>query len=309
LAQAIASVGRARGALLSSLGDCMTADEQARRQFWTEQMEQSFSLLQAMSEYQLNECGEPMESIRHAAEEAGIEMLFSDSKIAGELDRIFAIRANLIPDLLAIARDMRRRGWVLRIEDGFRTREMQTRLGRMPAVFDMIVRMCWWENGDQPPSLDLITRRSTCLVANYLNRGTHTMGAAVDISVFRLEDGSEIDRGRPYLDMSECTPMTSPFVGDQQQQNRRKITELMEGHGFMHYPGEFWHYNKGDPLFNLMTRTGQPAQYGPVHWDPRTNLVTLYDDITSPLTPPDLMEENLHRALERLNLSPSGAKA
>ena len=276
-------------------------DEDARRRFWTVHMERSHRLLQAMTEYPTTESGEGFASIPDAAEGAGVEMLFSDSKIAGDLHRVFSIRESLIPDLLAIAREMRERGWLLKIEDGYRTQQMQTLLGQKPAVFDMIVGSCRWELGGEPPSLDLIRRRSTCLVANYPNRGTHTMGAAVDISVFGLDDGEEIGRGKPYLEMSEYTPMDSPFVTAAESQNRRSITTLMERHGFLHYPGEFWHYNKGDALYHYMAKTGQPAPYGPVHWDPISNQVTPYDDVSSPLTPPEEMAAHLAAALARLD--------
>jgi len=33
---------------------------------------------------------------------------------------------------------------------------------------------------------------------------------------------------------------------------------VMERHGFLHYPGEFWHYNKGDSLYQIQARTGKP---------------------------------------------------
>lgn len=276
-------------------------DEEARRRFWTEHMERSHHLLQAMTQYQTVESGEGFASIPDAADTAGVEMRFATGKIAGDLDRIFHIRERLIPDLLAIARDMRERGWLLKVEDGYRTQEMQTQLGQKPAVFDMIVGSCRWELGGETPPLDLIRRRSTCLVANYPNRGTHTMGAAVDISVFGLDDGAEVWRGKPYLEMSEYTPMDSPFISPAERQNRREITALMERHGFLHYPGEFWHYNKGDALYHHMAKTGQPAPYGPVHWDPATNQVTPYDDVSSPLTPPAAMAAHLDAALARLD--------
>ena len=276
-------------------------DEDARRRFWTEHMERSHHLLQAMTEYPTAESGEGFASIPDQAEEAGVEMLFSDSKIAGNLDRIFYIRQSLIPDLLAIARDMRERGWLLKIEDGYRTQQMQTELGQKPAVFDMIVGSCRWELGGETPPLDLIRRRSTCLVANYPNRGTHTMGAAVDISVFNLDNGAEVSRGKSYLEMSEYTPMDSPFISEDEQRNRRDITAAMERHGFLHYPGEFWHYNKGDALYHHMAKTGQIAPYGPVHWDPGTNQVSAYDDVSSPLTPPAEMAAHLDAAIARLD--------
>lgn len=276
-------------------------DEDARREFWTFHMERSAELLHAMQQQPTQESGEGFASIPEAAKASGVEMWFSESKIAGDLDRILYIRESLIPDLLAIGRDMNARGWILKIEDGYRTAQMQTQLGRKPAVFDMIVRSCRWESGGQAPSLDLIRRRSTCLVANYPNHGTHTMGAAVDISVFRRDDGTEVSRGKSYLEMSEYTPMDSPFVSPEEQQNRIDITAMMEAHGFLHYPGEFWHYNKGDSLYHLVTKSGKTAPFGPVHWDPATNEVTPYEDVSSPLTPPDVMAQLLEEALARLD--------
>lgn len=278
------------------------SDEEARCRYWTEHMDRGYELIKSMAKYEIQECGEGVVSIPEMAAEAGVEMLFSETKIAGDLDRIFVIRESLMPDLIAIARDMKERGWILKIEDGYRTREMQTLLGRKPEVFDMIVRSCWRENGGAPPPLDLVKKRSMILVANYPYSGTHLMAAAVDISVFRIDDGSEVSRGKPYLEMSEYTPMDSPFVSAEENQNRMDITAIMERQGFLHFPGEFWHYNKGDALYHIMTRSCRRAPYGPIHWNPLTGEVTPYDDIQSPLTSPDLLAENLQQALKRMNL-------
>jgi D-alanyl-D-alanine dipeptidase len=86
----------------------------------------------------------------------------------------------------------------------------------------------------------------------------------VDISVLRRENGEEVWRGKPYLEMSEYTPMNSPFVTAEEKQNRQEITRMMEQRGFLHYLGEFWHYNKGDSLYQIQAKTGQPGRYGPV---------------------------------------------
>ena len=126
------------------------------------------------------------------------------------------------------------------------------------------------------------------------------MGAAVDVSVLRHDDGSEVWRGYPYLEMSVVTPMESPFIAPEHLRNRLDITAMMERHGFLHYPGEFWHYNKGDPLFHIMSKTGAAARYGPVHWNATATTVTPFDDTTSPFIPPDQLAEQLRLALERL---------
>ena len=280
----------------------INTDEKARCRYWAKNMDHSYELIQSMSKYKIKECGERVVSIPEAALEAGVKILFSETKIAGNLDRIFVIRESLMPDLLAVARDMKERGWILKIEDGYRTCEMQTELGRKPEIFDMIVHSCWRETGGVKPSLEHVKKRSMVLVANYPYSGTHLMAAAVDISVFRIDDGSEVSRGKPYLEMSEYTPMDCPFVSVEEYQNRMDITAIMERHGFLHYPGEFWHFNKGDPLYHILMCSGEHAMYGPIHWNPVSGEITPYNDMASPLIPPNLLAENLKQSLERLRL-------
>ena len=278
----------------------MAHDEVARVAFWVEYMEQSYALAEAIMRHPLQESREGFASIPAAAEEAGVDLRFSTTRLAGQFERLFFIRESLIPDLMAIARDMNARGWVLKIEDGYRTRQMQTALGRAPAVFDRIVQACIRECGGGRPPVELVFRRAMCLVANVPLTGTHLAGAAVDISVLRRDDGSEVWRGKPYLEMSECTPMDSPFVNAEERQNRQEITRSMERHGFLHYPGEFWHYDKGDSLYQIQARTGQPGRFGPVDWDPATNAVTPFEDPRALLTPLDVLESLIQQATQRL---------
>jgi len=278
----------------------MVHDEAARVAFWVEYMEQSYALTEAIMRHPLQESREGFASIRAAAEAAGVDVRFSTTQLAGKFERLFVIRESLIPDLVAIARDMNARGWVLKIEDGYRTREMQTALGRAPAVFDRILQSCIRECGGRRPPVELVSRRAMVLVANVPVTGTHMAGAAVDISVLRRADGAEVWRGKPYLEMSEYTPMNSPFVSAEERHNRQEITRVMERHGFLHYPGEFWHYNKGDSLYQIQARTGQPGRYGPVDWDPATNRVTPYGDPLGVLTPLETLESLVQQSLVRL---------
>jgi D-alanyl-D-alanine dipeptidase len=280
-----------------------TDDSAARRAFWIEQLEHSYTLMATMRDHTLAECGEGFASIADAADAAGVEMLFSETPIVDELPRLFYIRSSLADPLMSAAREMNECGWILKIEDGYRSREMQRRLGLKPAVFDSIVRTCIWECCGATPPIELLFRRALCLVANIPANGTHLCGAAVDISVFRRDDGREVCRGKRYLEMSEYTPMQSPFVSPEAQQNRVAITAIMERHGFMHYPGEFWHYNQGDTLAQLLNGRQTPGRYGPVDWEPSENRVTPFPDILTPLTPPDQLAAELTRALARVHAS------
>ncbi len=276
-----------------------STDDAARRTYWAEQMELGYAFVEKLLAYPVEECGEGFASIPEAAESAGVEMLFSGSKIVGDLDRVFFMRERLVPDVIAIGRDMNQRGWVLKIEEGYRSREMQTQLVRKPEVFDAILQKCIWENGGELPPTELVFRRAIVLVANIPKIGTHMSGSAIDISVFNRDDGSEVWRGNAYIEMSERTPMRSPFIDAADLKNRLEITAMMEAHGFMHFPFEFWHFNKGDAGAHILTNQPGAARYGPVHWEPKTNCVTPYDDPMSPLNPMDVIEKEIAAAMKR----------
>ncbi|QDS89051.1 D-alanyl-D-alanine dipeptidase [Rosistilla ulvae] len=275
----------------------------SRRDYWAQQMQLGYDLIQQVIPFEVHECGEGFASLPDAAERAGIEMQFSESKIAGELERVFFIREGLVNKLMDIGRAMNDRGWILKIEDGYRSQDMQSQLVRKPELFDAILKKCIWENDGQLPPTELVFRRATVLIANIPKIGTHMSGSAVDISVFRRDDGSEVWRGNPYLEMSERTPMRSPFIEADDLQNRLEITALMEAHGFMHFPFEFWHYNQGDAMGNILSGHPAPARYGPVHWDPQTNRVTPYDEPLRPLNPLDAIEQEIAAATQRATTS------
>jgi len=276
--------------------------EDDRRAYWTEQMERGYDLVQQVLQFEVSECQEGFASIVDAAEDAQVEMMFSETKIAGELDRVFFIRQGLVGDLMAIGRAMNERGWILKIEDGFRSMKMQSELVRKPDLFDAILKKCIWEHAGELPSAEIVFRRAIILIANIPKVGTHMSGSAVDVSVFRRDDGREVWRGNTYLEMSERTPMRSPFIEPPDLQNRLEITAMMESRGFVHFPYEFWHYNQGDAMGHILTGLPAPARYGPVHWDPQTNAVTPYDDSLSPLNPINVIEREIAAATERLSV-------
>jgi D-alanyl-D-alanine dipeptidase len=270
------------------------SDVAARRAYWTATLERTHALMMQMQKYPIKESGEKFASLIDAAKAANVEMLFSDSKLGGKFDRIYWLRESLVPDVIAIGKAMNDRGWVMRIEDAYRTLQMQAALSLQPSVFKAIAERCAWERRTSKPDLDLVIRRAMCLVANLPVNGTHLYGCAIDISVFDRDTRKEVWRGEPYLHMSEKTPMASPFVDGASQQNRAAITAVVESRGFLHYPGEFWHYNKGDVLWHMYRGETQPARFGPVHWDPKTNSVKAFDDIQSPIHPPAEIMEAIH---------------
>jgi D-alanyl-D-alanine dipeptidase len=276
-----------------------TNDDTDRRAYWAGQMELGYEMVQKLIAFPVNECGEHFASLRDAAAAANVEMQFSTSKIAGDLNRVFHMRESLANDVVNIGREMNERGWILKIEDGFRSLEMQGLLVRKPSVFDTILKKCIWENGGEIPPVEMVFRRAIVLCANIPKIGTHMSGSAIDISVFHRDDGSEVWRGNPYLEMSERTPMRSRFVEPEFIENRLAITAMMEAHGFMHFPFEFWHFNKGDAGAHILINNPAPCRYGPVNWNPLTNEVTPVANPLTPLNPLPVIEKEIAAAMQR----------
>ncbi len=277
-----------------------THDDTDRRAYWAEQMELGYEIVQKLIAFPVNECGERFASIPEAAAAANVEMLFSTSKIAGDLERVYFLRESLVRDLVTIGREMNGRGWILKIEDGFRSLEMQRQLVRKPSVFDAVLKKCIWELGGQIPTTEMMFRRAIVLTANMPKIGAHMSGSAIDISVFRRDDGTEVWRGYPYLEMSECTPMRSPFVAPEHVAARLEIAAMMEKHGFIHFPFEFWHFDKDDAGMHILTGNPAPCRFGPVNWNPQTNEVTPVEDPLALLNPLPVFEKEIAAALARV---------
>ena len=275
-------------------------DEDARRAYWAEQMEAACVHMAAVSDYPVDECGQAMAPLPDAADEAGVEVAFSTTKVAKGFDRLFYLREGLIGDFVAIARQMNSRGWILKVEDAYRTCTIQKHLAMKEELFDVILQRLRWELKGRMPSPEEMSRRLSAFVAASPKVGPHTSGSALDISVLNRDDGVEIDRGAPYLESSELMPMDSPFISPQASRNRDEITALMAENGFPPYPYEFWHYSKGDAHAEHLSGTGKPARYGSVDMDPDTGETTPIENPKKPLNSIEEIQSEIQRALARL---------
>jgi zinc D-Ala-D-Ala dipeptidase len=276
-------------------------DDAARRAYWTHQLEEAHQFMMEVMDYPVQECGERFVDLKQAARDAGVEVTFSDKPHVLGLPRLYYLRQGQIAGFVGAARDMNKRGWIMRVDDGYRTTHMQKHLGRSPQVFSAILKSVIWELGGKTPDPEFFLRRSMTLVALMPKIGTHMSGSAIDISVFDRASGKEIDRGGPYLEMSELTPMLSPFVTEEQRRNRLEITAVMNANGWIEYPYEFWHYNFGDAYGEYIRKTGKPGKYGAVDWSgPETNRVTPIANPKQPLNSHEEIKAEIDAALKRL---------
>lgn len=275
-------------------------DETKRRAYWTNQLNEGYDFMMRIMKYPVIECGEKPVLLGPAAIDAGVEVAFSTKPHVQGLPRLFVLRQGQIEGFLKAAQEMNKRGWVLKVEDAFRNRTMQKYIGRTPLVFDAILKKVIWELAGCTPDPTFMFKRVVTLTAQMPKVGTHMSASAIDISVLDRTTGQDIDRGGPYLEMSELTPMASPFVSATGKRNREAIKGIMNDAGFIEYPYEFWHFNSGDAYERILKGSDAPAQYGAVDWDPATGEVLPISDPTQPLNDLAEIEIEIQEALKRI---------
>jgi D-alanyl-D-alanine dipeptidase len=269
------------------------------RAFWTLRMDQAFNFMEKMRTYPLEECGEEMISLGEVTK--GLEILFSTNLLNNQFPRVYFIRSGLADSFRKIATEMNDRGWILKVEDGYRSPEMQRAQSHNPKHFDTILQKVIWELGGKIPPPDMMLRRMSAMIATRCRIGTHVSGTAVDISVFDKSTGKEVDRGGSYIEFSVRTPMNSPFITPEQHANRQQITDIFARHGWITYPFEFWHYSSGDSYAQFLTNSGKPSRYGPVRFDGKKIEIISGPDCDDLLEPVEFYEKQIHAALNRLN--------
>jgi len=271
----------------------------ARRAYWTEQMEAAFGFMSQMLEYPVEECGETLVALPEVVAAEGLTVAFSQTRIAGRHDRLFYLREGLIPDFIGVAKQLNARGWALKVEDGFRSRAMQREIALHPSFLDIVLQKVIWEGHGQIPTPALLFRRLSSLTATRPKVGTHMSGSAIDISILQSADLTEVERGGPYLELSELTPMASPFISAAAARNRLEISTMLRRHDFLAYPYEFWHYSNGDAYTEHLSISGKPARYGAVDFDPATRKITPILNPTESLHPSADFQQQVESALER----------
>lgn len=272
--------------------------QSAMRVYWTEKMEEAFDFYKEMRKYPIEECGEPLASLVEASE--GLEVRFSTTMINNCHPRIYFIRQGLIESFRKIAREMNDKGWILKVEDGYRSPEMQRAQSHNPRHFDIILEKVMWELDGKIPTPDFMMRRLSVLIATRCRVGTHISGSAIDISVLERETGREVDRGGAYVEFSARSPMESPFVTPTQRSNREEITGIFHRYGWQAYPWEFWHYSSGDCYTEYLRRSRKPARYGAVAFDGKDIFPIGAEESDALLEPLEFYQREISAALDRL---------
>jgi D-alanyl-D-alanine dipeptidase len=80
-------------------------------------------------------------------------------------------------------------------------------------------------------------------------QSSHSRGAAVDLTLYELASGKDLDMGSGFDYFDEMSYTETNLVTKEQQANRLLLKQLMESKGFQNFSQEWWHYSfKPEPF-------------------------------------------------------------
>ena len=92
-------------------------------------------------------------------------------------------------------------------------------------------------------------------VANPAEGSKHNRGCAVDLSLYDLKTGREVEMPSVYDEMTERAYSDYPGGTDEQRARRKILRDAMEAEGFAVIPKEWWHFDYKDwpqyPIINI----------------------------------------------------------
>lgn len=82
------------------------------------------------------------------------------------------------------------------------------------------------------------------------HRSGHTRGSTVDLTLFDMRTGKEVDMGGPYDFFGKISHFnTSCNISKEQRTNRKLLRDVMRKHGFKSIECEWWHFTLREEPF------------------------------------------------------------
>ncbi len=159
---------------------------------------------------------------------------FVGTPVDGYLAPVAVLTKEALEALQNAADELREQGYGIIVFDGYRPQK----------AVDHFVR--WVQN----PS-DTLTRRkyypdvdkADLFAKGYIaERSGHTRGSTVDLSLYDLETGEEIDMGSGFDLFGPPSHHGTDLITPEQAANRMILRKAMERNGFAAYSREWWHY-------------------------------------------------------------------
>ncbi len=93
---------------------------------------------------------------------------------------------------------------------------------------------------------DITPKDQKAYVADPKKGSVHNRGCAVDLTLYNLETGEQVDMPSGYDEMNEKAHPDYKGGTETQRANRDLLIGKMQEHGFTVYPVEWWHFDYKD---------------------------------------------------------------
>lgn len=163
---------------------------------------------------------------------------FVGTRVDGYLAPVAILTEEALRALKNAADELRKKGYGIIVFDGYRPQKAVDHFvhwARDPA--DTLTKAKYYPEVDKA---DLFAK-------GYIaERSGHTRGSTIDLSLYDLETGEEVDMGSGFDLFGPPSHHDSGLVTPEQAANRILLKETMLRHGFLPYSREWWHYRLAD---------------------------------------------------------------
>ncbi len=165
---------------------------------------------------------------------------FVGQRIDGYEEPALLITCQAAQALGKVAEIFKKQGYGLRVFDAYRPQRAVGHFVRWAKdIKDVCMKDVFYPEHD----------KATLFDKGYIAyRSSHSRGSTVDLTLFDLCSGKELDMGGGFDLFSERSHHGYEGLTKQQADNRRLLLTVMEGCGFEGYDSEWWHYTlKNEP--------------------------------------------------------------
>ncbi len=94
-----------------------------------------------------------------------------------------------------------------------------------------------------------IEKQDTFRLGYIAKQSSHSRGSAIDLTLFDMTTGKELDMGSPFDMFGEVSHPDYRGITDEQYENRMILQQTMVRNGFVPYECEWWHFMLKDEPF------------------------------------------------------------
>lgn len=163
---------------------------------------------------------------------------FVGTRIDGYEAPIAMLTKKAAKALKAVSDDVMAQGYRLKIYDAYRPQKAVDHFVRWAAdVADTTMKYCFY------PNLD----KSVLFEQDYIMaKSGHTRGSTVDLTLFDMATGKELDMGGTFDWFGEESHPDYRGITDEQYAHRMILRTAMLSHGFKPLDSEWWHFTLAD---------------------------------------------------------------